>query len=806
MSIKNIELLAPVGSMESLFAAVENGANAVYLGGKLFSARQYASNFDNEELEKAIEYAHLRNVKVYITVNILIDESEIGKTLEYIKFLYDIDVDGLIVQDLGLAYLIKNIFPDFDLHASTQMTINNLQGAIFLENFGFKRVVLARETPLEEIKEIYHNSQMRLEGFIHGALCVSYSGQCLMSSIIGGRSGNRGRCAQPCRMPYSLIDYDKDEIVLDHWRDKHLLSPKDLNTLDNIETIIDSGITSLKIEGRMKRPEYVATVVKNYRKALDSGSKSLTNEDKENVAQIFNRGFTQGLPFGDFGRSFSSYDRPDNRGILVGELVDIDRDYIYIKLVKDVEQGDGIELKTNNGKYKGFVLQESGIKGQIIKINKTNNVLKNSKVTRTSSKRLLEEAKKSYQSRNIVFPIDMKVDISVGKPAKLTIHYKGKDFLVESDFIVEKSKKVGLTKDRVFEQLSKLKDTVYYIDNIDINLEEDTFMPIGSINGLRRDGVDKLDNYRSNFNKRIEISSKNFNNKLKEQLISTDKKEKSKQNVSISVMNKSQFDQLDLNKLDRVYIGFDDELKSVALKAKEKGKEVFIATDKILYKEDFNSLNKKIESVKDIVDGVAVSNLGTLQFIKENFDLKTHADIGLNVFNSYSAQALKDEGLESVTLSPELNMNQINKITDKNILDWESIVYGYLPVMNMKDCPMSLVKDCKDDSNCNDCKFASGYGLKDRKEINFYTERIKGNTVIYNSVPFFLLDSIDKIYNNGVDLVRLDFTFEKKGIFEIQNIYYDFAKGLISKEKADQYVDKYRKSGITKGHYYRGVI
>ena len=263
----NTELLAPAGSMESLYAAVENGANAVYLGGKLFNARQNASNFGYEEIKEAIAYAHLNRVKVYVAINILIDDREMDKALDYIKFLYEEDIDAIIVQDLGLAKLVRELFPTLNIHASTQMTINNLEGVKFLEDLGFTRVVLARETPLEEIKRIRRASSIELEGFIHGALCVSYSGQCLMSSVIGGRSGNRGRCAQPCRMPYSIVD--KEGELLDDWQELHLLSPKDLNTLDYIKELIEAGIKSLKIEGRMKRPEYVATIVETYRKAID---------------------------------------------------------------------------------------------------------------------------------------------------------------------------------------------------------------------------------------------------------------------------------------------------------------------------------------------------------------------------------------------------------------------------------------------------------------------------------------------------------------------------------------------------------
>ena len=304
--------------MEALKAAVKNGANAVYLGGKLFNARHYASNFTFEELEEAISYAHFYGVRVYITVNILIDNSEMEEAVEYIRYLYNKDVDGVIVQDIGLAKLIRDNFPDMEIHGSTQMTIYNLEGARLLEEMGFTRVVLARETPISEIARIKRESKIELEVFVHGALCMSYSGQCLLSSVIGGRSGNRGTCAQPCRLEYKALD--KRGNILNKLEDKYLLSPRDLNTIYNIEDLIEIPVDSLKIEGRMKRPEYVANIVKTYREAIDQGSKEIDKLRSQEVRQLFNRGFTRGLGLGDFGRDYMSLDRPDNRGLEIGEI------------------------------------------------------------------------------------------------------------------------------------------------------------------------------------------------------------------------------------------------------------------------------------------------------------------------------------------------------------------------------------------------------------------------------------------------------------------------------------------------------
>ncbi|NMA86925.1 MAG: U32 family peptidase [Tissierellia bacterium] len=736
--MKDIELLAPVGSMESLYAAVENGCNAVYLGGKLFSARQYANNFDLDELKVAVEYAHLRNVKVYVTVNILLDNGEIEEALDFIKYLYEIDVDGIIVQDLGLIYLVNKLFPDLEIHGSTQMTVNNLHGALFLEELGLKRVVLAREVSINEVKKIDEKSNIELEAFIHGALCVCYSGQCLMSSILGGRSGNRGSCAQPCRLNYSIINYNTGEILSEKWNNKYLLSPKDLNTIEYIEDIVDSGIISLKIEGRMKSPEYVATIVKNYRKALDLGSDKITDRDKEDILQIFNRGFTKGLMLGDFSRDFISLERPDNRGVPSEELIN---------------------------------------------------------------------RAKSYEEEKIKYPIDMKIQVSVNNPAVLSIKYGELEFISKTKSPVEKAKKLPLTKETIVEQLSKLNDTVYYIEDLDINLEDGAFMSLSEINGLRRDGIVQLDQYRKNFNHREKIDSIKYQNFI-EKIFKYDKNiNKSKRNISIKVSNEKQFQQLDLNKLDRIYIGFYDNLEKTISMAKAKNKEVYLWTDKILYEEDLSRLMDRVEPIVHLLDGISVSNIGTLKFIKDNFNTNIHGDIGLNVFNSFTAKLLKEHNISSLGLSPELNMNQIENLCNNNFNSYEAIGYGYLPLMTTEYCPMSNIKNCKDDTECDNCLYRKGYGLRDRMNIDFYMERKNGTTTIYNSVPLMVLDTMDRIYNANVDTIRLDFTFENQGIGEIQSIYYDYAKGIINKDKRDKFIKNYRNEHkITKGHYFRGVL
>ena len=325
-----VELLSPVGDFECLKAAVQNGANAVYFGANLFSARAFATNFDDEELENAINYAKLRGVKTNLTLNTLIKNDEFEDAFSLAKKAYEYGIDAIIVQDLGLAKTLIDNFPDLDIHASTQMTTTNLEGVKELENLGFKRVVLARECSLSEIENICKNSNIEIEVFMHGALCISYSGQCLFSSMVGGRSGNRGKCAQPCRLPYSLID--NEEKLLDKG---YLLSPRDLCTLEYLPKLINSGVISFKIEGRMKSPVYVATVTRIYRKYIDLAEKYLNKEiseyiidekDKKDLIQVFNRGgFSSGHLADIPNKELIFKDKPNNMGIYLGKLINYNK-------------------------------------------------------------------------------------------------------------------------------------------------------------------------------------------------------------------------------------------------------------------------------------------------------------------------------------------------------------------------------------------------------------------------------------------------------------------------------------------------
>lgn len=807
-----VELLSPVGSYESLLASIENGADAVYLGGKLFNARKYATNFDDKELEEAVKFAHQREVRVYVVVNIVLRDDELLSAIDYIHYLYNIDVDALIIQDLGLFRIMKELLPDFEIHGSTQMSINNYLGADFLNELGFKRVVLSRELSINEIREINEKTDIELEIFIHGALCVSYSGQCLMSSMIGGRSGNRGTCAQPCRMKYTIVDRKNNRSLNRKFDEKHILSLKDLNTIDDLKEILDAGVVSLKVEGRMKRPEYVATIIDKYRKAIDSiilkEKQKVSKQEKNEMAQMFNRGFTKGFLKDNFGRNIVTLDKPNNRGVLIGEVLKNDSNYTYIKLKNDLKIGDGIEIIGEEKEGRGLIVDFIEINKDIAKIKNIKSARPNDSVFKTLDKELNKEARESFTKTKVdkKYPLYMKIDLSIDKPVVLIVRDGDKEVEVKSEEKVELARKVSLTKERIIEQMEKLGDTPYRLEEIDVYVESESMVRVSVLNNLRREAIEKLIEIRSNFNKRKLVDKKDLNKKAKELFAFPRVKKNKSRKISVKVDSIKTFNKLDLSKLDRVYLNFERDLKTAIEEIKKHKKEVYVSTEKIIENSDFSNLKTLFDSIIDSIDGISVSNIGTLKFVKDNYNTKIHAGTGLNIFNSQTIKLLAENKVNSATLSPELKLSQIDKISKYDLLDLEVIGYGYIPVMVMKHCPMSVIKNCSSLDNCESCELKEGYGLVDRKNMIFDFKRNKNSTIIYNSQPIVIPEHLDKIYDSHIDIVRLNFTKEGN-IEEIQSLYYDFANGNISFEEVEGRVNDLKtKEGITKGHFFRGVL
>lgn len=775
-----MELLSPAGSMEALKAAASKGANAVYFGGTNFSARASAKNFSEEETKEAIKYLKLRGVKSYITVNTLYKDTEIKEAVLFAKRVYEMGADALIVQDLGLAHILRKSIPEIPLHGSTQMTIHNLQGARFLRNLGFKRIVLSRETPIDEIKNIIKNSDIEIEVFTHGALCISYSGDCLMSSFIGGRSGNRGRCAQACRLPYTLLNNNNEELG-----QGYLLSPKDLNLLEYVDELKKIGIHSLKIEGRMKRPEYVSLITEKYRQAIDSGSKYVTNEDKKKVEQIFNRGFTKGLSLGDFGEKLMSTERPDNRGVLLGEILKFGS-RITVKLFEDLEIGDGVEYEKKNG-YGGFKANISGKKGDIIELTRPIDILKESKLYKTSSISLLNKANEFIDRKR---PVNISFYAEVNEPVKLEITLIEENISVNIlGDVVEEAINNPLTEERIIENLSKLGETPYMLSEIDVKIEGNIFMPISKLNELRRNGIEKLNEKLLIIYRKVkEIAFPKLKNR-----------KKSLSKVHISVKNELQLKALNTKKLDRLIVNFIDGLNYYK-KFNSNGVEVYYEIPSIMYKEDFQLLEKGL--IDKEFDGLVCQNPGAIEFVREKFrDKKIIGGFPLNAMNSFTLDFFKGY-TDEISPSIELTLREIEGVETEESL--ELIAYGHPPLMVMDYCPVSINKGCKDNKNCDICKIGNGY-LLDKKGYRFPFVRENKRTIIYNGAPIVMLDNIDKL-RSICDSIRLSFTIENKLIREIQETYYDYLNNSIDYHDTQEVLSEIkRKTGATNGHYFRGV-
>ncbi len=513
MNSEKPELLAPAGGMEALIAAVENGADAVYLGARAFSARGYASNFSKEELEEAIDYAHLRGVKVYVTLNTLLKDGEMKDALKLLSCLREMGADAIIIQDLGLISLARKYLPDLPLHASTQMTLHNSEGVEFLKRLGIERVVLSRELSLEDIKLIKEKSGIEIEIFIHGALCISYSGQCLLSSLIGGRSGNRGYCAQPCRKKYRLY-CDGKQIKTSG---SYLLSPRDLNTSSGLSALLEAGIESFKIEGRMKRPEYVAGVVRIYRRLIDRYFENpsgyfVSEEEQETLTQLFNRDFTQGYFFENPLAELMSRENPHNRGIPAGTVIGYDRhqNRIRVKLSRTLRLGDGIMVENaetrpeDKGKIISSMYTEKGPvysagKGEVVELPFDSKAPSGSTVYRTHDKKLMDSLKKQSESGSLrpKIPAFITVTVISGKPIRLEIKDRDSNAVtVESEYLVEKAEKQPTSKAQIKKQLSKLGNTLFEAYKFNVNLEGDIFVPMGQLNELRTKAILQLEKLR----------------------------------------------------------------------------------------------------------------------------------------------------------------------------------------------------------------------------------------------------------------------------------------------------------------------
>lgn len=762
--MSNIELLSPAGDFECLVSAVQNGANAVYFGLDKFNARVNGKNFEGEELIKAIKYAKLRNVKTHLTLNILIKNKEFEEALKLVEFAYNSGIDAVIVQDLGLAKKIIELFPKLEVHSSTQMTIYNLDGAKEIEKLGYSRCVLARELSIEEIKNICKNTDIEIEVFIHGALCICYSGQCLMSSLIGGRSGNRGKCAGTCRLPYSLLKDGKEQ------ERGYLLSSKDVCTLDILPELIEAGVKSFKIEGRMKSKEYVGIVTSIYRKYIDlaeSDNEYVVDEkDREMLMQIFNRGgFSTGYLKGKLGKKMMYTKRPNHIGTLLGEVISYNpnKGHVKIKLSKDLDLGDSIAIGDSSCKISELMQKNNNIKtakaNNVVTIGRIKGKIKpKDKVYKTVSIKLNQEIDQKICKENIKRKVNCNIELKQDETIKLELQDIGTNISVklEGDSIVKKADNTGLTYKRVEEQLSKTGNTVFKIENINIKMDENIIVPISSLNEIRRRGLEELEHKLLDSFKRKQI---NLKLDIKEQKFIP--KEEIKVTLCLNKISK-EIDYSKLKNVDNVYIPFkyflDENLKENIENIYNKF-STYILLPAITKSNYEKLLYNNLPKIAEKVEGIVVSNLSQI-YEMEKLEIsgkKLVANYTMNIENNFTVEELKKLGISKYIVPPEAEKETIKGLTEN--IEKEIIVYGRTLLMTTEYCTIGTLKNCP--AMCQE----GTYTLKDRMGFEFpvYTDRVNCNNLIYNSK----ITSIN--YKDlQTNSIRIDILEEKKE--EIQKV------------------------------------
>jgi len=772
--MKKVELLSPAGNFEALVAAVQNGADAVYFGANKFNARANSTNFNEEELEKAIVYAKLRNVKTHLTLNILIKNEEFDEAMALVEFAYKSGIDAIIVQDLGLANEIIKTFPDLEVHSSTQMTIYDIDGVKEVERIGFSRAVLARELSVLEIKEICEKSKIDIEVFIHGALCISYSGQCLMSSIIGGRSGNRGKCAGTCRLPYELIDKTQNKTL----EKGYLLSSKDVCTLDILPELINAGVKSFKIEGRMKSPEYVGIVTAIYRKYIDlaeSNQKYIVDEeDRKKLMQIFNRGgFSTGYLKGKLGKNMMYTKKPNHIGIYVGDVISYNKNkgYVKFKAKDNIELGDSISINDESCKISELMENKQNIKiaevNKIITIGRIKGKIKiGDKIYKTVSNSLIKEVQRINSKENIKRKVNCNLKINKNEKMRIELHdvvsnttveLKGKEISIFGTEESRDSSVPKIEKDkievRIKEQIRKTGNTVFEINNIEIEKDNNIFIPIKEINELRRNALDLLENKIKECIKRNESKIKKVQKEKEQQTII----EENIKNINVSVLLNSineSFNYFELKNVDKIYIPVSEFIKSNfskdILKAKLqkiiKNYDVYVYLPVILKDKFKETVKNNINEIVNMgIKGFVVSNISQLEFIKD-FECEMIANYTFNIFNNQTIEELEKYKFNMYTVSPEMEAFNIQDLKSQKMRK-EAIVYGRTVLMNSEYCPIGEFKNCK--GNCKEKSFI----LKDRKGFEFpvITDRINCNSKIYNSK----ITSI-KWKDLNIDSIRID--------------------------------------------------
>ena len=746
------ELLAPAGSMEALVTAIHNGADAIYLGMNRFGARAYANNFTIEELTKAVKYAHLRGVKIYVTMNIIVFDSELLDAYRQVDLLYLAGVDGLIIQDLAVFTYVTEHYPSFEAHCSTQMGLDDLDGTLLFKELGAARVVLSREVEHDTLVDIRKKSKIPMEIFVHGALCVSYSGNCLLSGLIGYRSGNRGRCVGACRKPYTLVNLTKNEIV-----DKsYVLSMKDLNTVEHINDL--KFADSLKIEGRMKEPSYVANVIRIYRDALDG---RLTKNEALKLNKTFQRGFTKGYIFGEDKKNITNILRPNHMGELIGYISRRVKGGYEVTTKTLINQGDIIRIDNNNVDIILPLVRMHDLNTNLINKSDSKFIIQikedvkiGSEVYRTKDIKYEDELLKNSASEFKKFPLDIEIYGSVGE--KLVVNATSMDTTIsfESDYVCQEALNKPTDYDVAKAQIEKMNDTIYYLRDFGF-YASNIFIPLKELNEIRRKAIAILNEERVVVSRPVRKPDTNY-----------------------------------------VATAYDDKPLELAVfcNTEEQYQAAMDAGINTIYFD--NVIRRNLNNYKDMADKeLLIGGYGGIHhYMKTN---KFVTDFSLNVVNWKSVYVLTRLGAKRVTLSHEINLDGINNLINdyykytNSYPNLEMIVYGKADMMFTKYCPLKVYGFC---GQCKKNKFElrDDYGNFPIISHNDCT------TTILNGKSLNLIDELEQI--KGVKTFRINFTVEDYN--ESLNIINMFKDKMSDMHRTNLF----NKETDTRGHFNKEIL
>lgn len=799
-----VEILAPAGSMECLKAAITAGADAVYTGGALFGARAYAHNLTEEELLEAIDYVHLHGRRLYLTVNTLIKDREMEKQMyDYLLPYYRQGLDAVIVQDIGLFRFIRKHFPDLPVHASTQMTLTGVDGAKFLEKEGAQRIVTSRELSMAEVKKIADETELEIESFVHGALCYCYSGQCLFSSFIGGRSGNRGQCAQPCRLLYRTPEAK---------RPQYLLSLKDICTLELIPEMIESGIYSFKIEGRMKKPEYAAAVAFQYRKYADLYLKyyeecpagedpaayamkkyRVCEEDRQMLLDLYNRGgFHTGYYHTQNGREMVSLNRPNHAGVPAVKVLAKKGRTVTAKAMTDLSPQDIIELPMRKGREKAdnYTCKDAVRKGMNVQIPVfADTPFKRDEIwMRTRNSALIERLHEEFVNGKIKERICGTFRLYPQEAATLTVKCRDAEITVTGEKAQEALSQ-PMSRERIEKQLRKTGNTEFEFSFLKVEIGEKVFLPMQSLNELRREALETLEKVIcEKYRRSGEVKDP------EEDTIELSMEEEVLSGWTASVRTAEQMEViLEEEAIGRIYVDCTmfpriwekDSYVEWITKVHATGKEIYLVMPYIFRERT----RKQYEAAYNRIfgagwDGILIANYESFAFLKEHgYTGRIMTDYNLYEFNQESRKFWKEKGVFEFTAPVELTERELQ---DLRVKDGEVIVYGYFPMMISAGCIQKTTRGClkKSGQTTITDRYRNPFVVKNECDYCY--------NILYNYVPLYLGDRMEEVYQIGPGRIRLMFTTERQQ--EVRQILSAYFEGKELPEGT-----------YTRGHWKRGI-